>query len=402
MSPAPDSEGFAPYSPEFAADPWPAYAELRDRHPVCRHDELGLTLVSRYRDIRRVLTDPRFGREAPRDAPGAIELAPMPCYDRYVRTNLLETEGETHRRLRRHLSAALHPRRIRQLGGRISDLARRQVAAALDGEEVEFISRVAAPLPVMMIAELLGWPEDERDRLRPWSAAIVRLYEKDATADDAHRAELATRDFAGRLERILGERAGSPRDDFISELVETENQPGGLTRDEVVSSCMLLLNAGHEATVNAAGNGMLALLQHPDQLMRLRKSPEMIDTAIEEMLRFDPPLHLFHRYAGSHVEIAGYALREGEMVGLLYGSANRDGAVFRQPDRFEIGRHPNPHLAFGAGTHFCLGATLARLELRALFAALLEQTTTLELVEMPRYRTGLVFRGLSRLLIRAA
>jgi cytochrome P450 len=253
-----------------------------------------------------------------------------------------------------------------------------------------------------MISELLGWPPEERDRLRPWSAAIVRLYEKDATEDDALRAEAACTEFAAMLDSLATERKAAPADDFISALAALEDRPGGLTRDELVSSCMLLLNAGHEATVNAAGNGLVALLRHPEAMERLRSDPSRMESAVEEMLRYDPPLHLFHRFAYEDMEIGGQPVPQGGRVGLLYGSANRDPEVFDTPDRFDIGRSPNRHLAFGAATHFCLGAPLARLELRTLFASLLAATRRIELCEEPQYYPGLVFRGLKRLMIRTS
>jgi cytochrome P450 len=266
---------------------------------------------------------------------------------------------------------------------------------------MEFIADVAVPLPVQMIAELLGWPEEERHRLRPWSAQIVRLYEKDYTADDERRAERAAREFAERLATLAAERRAAPRDDLISALVAVSDQGEGLSEDELVATCMLLLNAGHEATANAAGNGLWALLRHPDQFARLREAPALLPLAVDEMLRYDAPLQLFHRYVLEDMEWGGYELRRGEMVGFLYGSANRDPRAFDRADEFDVGRAPNRHLAFGAGTHFCLGAQLARLELEVLFGTLLERPRVLQLDgEPPGYRPGLVFRGLTHLPLR--
>jgi cytochrome P450 len=252
-----------------------------------------------------------------------------------------------------------------------------------------------------MIAELLGWPERERHRLRPWSADIVRLYEKDASAENAARAEAATAEFVTMIDSLADARKAAPRADLVSELAAMEDEEDGLSREQLIASCMLLLNAGHEATVNAAGNGLLALLRNPSVQARLREDPALIPSAVEEMLRYDPPLHLFHRFAQEEVLVAGHRLAAGETVGLLYGSANRDPEMFEAPDTFDIGRQPNRHLAFGAATHFCLGATLARLELKSLMGALLARRRPVELVEArPEYRTGLVFRGLKRLMIR--
>jgi cytochrome P450 len=203
------------------------------------------------------------------------------------------------------------------------------------------------------------------------------------------------------LTELAAERRATPRDDLISALVAVRDQGDRLTGDELISTCMLLLNAGHEATANAAGNGLWALFRHPDQMARLRENPTLLPSAIDEMLRYDAPLQLFHRYVFEDMEYGGYELRRGEQIGLLYGSANRDSQAFDRPDEFDVARAPNRHLAFGAGVHFCLGAQLARLELEVLFGTLLSRLPMLRLDgEPPRYRPGLVFRGLEGLNIR--
>ena len=421
---------FEPYSQAFAADPYPVYAHLREAMPVFYDPAFGMTFLTRHRDILEVLTDKRFGRARPdearpdearpdearpdearpdearpdeaRPAEARSDAAQrsLPYYDRYVRRNLLETEGETHRRVRRQLAAGLNPKRISELSSEVRSIARELVDKLESRKSFDFIADLAEPLPVTVIATLLGWPDDQRHRLRAWSADIVRLYEKDASEDDATCAEQATREFATMLQSLADDRKSRPQGDLISELVSFETETSDLSRDELIASCMLLLNAGHEATVNAAGNGMLALLRHPEALESLRKQPELIDSAVEEMLRYDPPLHLFHRFATEDATIAGHGFCAGDTLGLLYGSANRDPDVFDKPDDFDICRQPNRHLAFGAATHFCLGASLARLELRTLLDALLAKATHIELLEsQPEYRTGLVFRGLKRLMV---
>ena len=398
----PSETWFEPYSEAFTADPYRVYAELREHSPVFYSAGFGMTFLARYRDIFSALTDRRLGRE-PLAEEAQTEAGALPNYDRYVRVNLLETEGETHARLRKLLSRALSPRRIAGLQERVQQVASGLIEPLASGVEADFIAEVAEPLPVTVISELLGWPQSDRHRLRPWSAAIVRLYEKDATEEDAVRAETACAEFAMMLDALATERKASPADDFISAAVALEDEPGGLSRDELVSSCMLLLNAGHEATVNAAGNGLLALLHHPEALEKLRRQPSLMQFAVEEMLRYDPPLHLFHRFAYEEVDIAGQTVPRGAKVGLLYGSANRDPEMFTDPDTFDIERSPNRHLSFGAATHFCLGAPLARLELRTLFTTLLAGTREIELTDpAPQHAPGLVFRSLKRLAIRSA
>ncbi len=399
--------GFRPYEQAFARDPYPVYARLRRETPVFHAAEFGMTFFTRYADVEALLQDPRLGRTMRHRMSPAERAADdepwehLPNYARYVRVNVLETEGVEHARLRRVLVRVMNPNRIRRLKARIEALARSRVAELSSRGRMEFVSELGAPLPVQLIGELLGWPEAERERLRPWSAAIVRLYEKDATGEDERAAEAAAAEFAARIGELVKERRARPDDGVIGELALLARDERVLSRDELVASCMLLLNAGHEATVNAAGNGLLALLRHPGEYARLRADPTLVDGAVEEMLRYDAPLQLFHRYVLDDMEYAGRRFRAGDMLGLLYGSANRDPEAFEQPDRFDVARSSNRHFAFGAGAHFCVGAPLARLELRALFTALLEGLPELHLAEEePEYHTGLVFRGLKALHLR--
>ena len=395
-----------PDDPELTTNPYACYARLRARRPILQSAALGMTLFFKHEHIVSLLTDPRLGRTMDHTLPAAEVAArrqaenwqATPNFSRYVRVNLLETEGADHRRVRRVVSRALNAPRIRRLEGAVTAATRELLNGAAKGTEIDFITRLAEPLPVRMIAALIGWPADDAQRLRPWSAAITRLYETDATAADARRAEQATTEFAGALDVLAAARARRPRDDLLSALVASEEQAEGLNRDEVIATCMMLLNAGHEATVNGAGNGLLALLQHPEQLTALTADLSAVPGAVEEMLRYDPPLHLFHRYVLEDLTIAGTRLERGAKVGLLYGSANRDPAVFPDPDAFRVARAPNRHLAFGAATHFCLGAPLARLELTTLFQMLLARCSRITLLDdAPAYRPGLVFRGLKAL-----
>ena len=397
---------FRPYDPQFTADPYPVYARLRTESPIFRAQALGMTLATRYEDIRNLLLDGRLGRsmdpastaEEIEQRRRAADWHRTPNYSRYVRVNLLELEGADHARLRRLVAAALSPRRIRDLRGRIETLVEDLLGANLARGRMDFLEDLAVPLPVYVISELLGWPSEQRQRLRPWSAQIVRLYEKDHTALDEARAEAAAQDFALALAGLADARRREPRDDLISAMVSISDQGERLTLDELISTCMLLLNAGHEATVNAAGNGLLALLRHPDELARLRADPSMIPTAIEEMLRFDSPLQLFTRFVLEDFACGAVKFAKGDTVGLLYGSGNRDPGAFPRADEFDVGRQPNRHLAFGTGTHFCLGAQLARLELEVLFRAILRRLPGIRLDSgEPQYRPGLVFRGLREL-----
>ena len=408
MSRAPEVD-FHPYDPGFAAYPYPVYARLRAESPVFYSAETRLTLFAGYDDVRTLVLDGRLGRSMDHVTPPEAlahrrreaSSERLPNYSRYVRVNLLETEGADHARVRRLVAAAFGPRRVRELRHSVCALVQHLLEERMQDRRMDLIADLAAPLPVHVIAELLGWPPHERHRLRPWSAQIVRLYEKDYTAQDEERAESATTEFAAMLTELVAERRADPRDDLISALVAVRDQDDRLSENELIATCMLLLNAGHEATANAAGNGLWALFSNPDQMVRLRENPRLLPSALDEMLRYDAPLQLFHRYVLEDMEYGGYELRRGEQIGLLYGSANRDSQAFDRPDEFDVERAPNRHLAFGAGVHFCLGAQLARLELEVLFGTLLSRLPMLRLDgEPPRYRPGLVFRGLEGLNIR--
>lgn len=390
---------FQPYSDTFAADPYPVYARLRAEHPVLRSAELGMTLFSRYDDILRLLRDRRLGR-APLGDDTPLPLAQMPHYRRYVSRNLLEREGDSHSRLRSLFADLLAPERIAALEPLIATRASELVERAAARGSFDLLAEVSVPLTVHTIADLMGWPEAGRAKLRPWSAAIVRVYERDATDGDAAAAETAAAQFAAAVADLVAERRRQPRDDLLTHLARFEDD-GTLSRDELVSSCMLLLNAGHEATVNASGNGVLALLRTPGALAALREA-RCYPSAIEEMLRYDAPLHLFHRFVYDDFEFGGASLRRGDRVGLLYGAANHDPAAFADPDNFDITRRHNRHFGFGAGTHFCMGAPLARLELQTLLRTLVDRLPSLALGEdAPRHRNGFVFRGLHGLRLAA-
>jgi cytochrome P450 len=257
---------------------------------------------------------------------------------------------------------------------------------------------MAEQLPVAVIAELLGVPDADRPLLRPWSNAIVKMYEYDRTRQREEAAERAADEFVAYLRELAADRRKHPGDDLVSHLVTVRNADGDkLTEDELVTTCILLLNAGHEATVNVTGNGTLALLRHPDQLARLRGDRSLLATAIEEFMRYDSPLQLFERTATEDVEIGGITVEKGQKIAALLGSANHDPAVFADPGTLDVGRTENPHITFGAGVHFCIGAPLARVELQASFGALLDRTASLELGGEPVRRPEFVIRGLAEL-----
>lgn len=404
--PAMARPAYDPWSPSFVADPYPAYAELRDRVPVQWFEPTQQWLVARYADVNALLRDRRLGRTYlhvatheemghPPDLPGSEE------FWKVVRDGMLDREPPDHTRLRRLVSAAFTPRMVARLQPRVAHLVDSLVDDLLDataaGSSADLMATVAEPLPVTVIAEMLGVPEPDRHLLRPWSADICGMYELNPAEDTARVASRAAREFGDYLRGLARERRAAPRDDLISALSQVVDEGDRLTEDELVGTCVLLLNAGHEASVNVAGNGWRALFLHPGELARLRADRALLPAAIEELLRFDTPLQMFERWVLQDIEVQGRPIRRGQEVALLFGSANRDPARFADPDRLDLGRRDNPHLSFGAGIHFCLGAPLARMELATLFGALLDRVPTLALAGEPEWKPGYVIRGLESL-----
>jgi cytochrome P450 len=384
--------------PAVVADPYAAFAAARAVAPVQWHEGLSLWLAFTHAEANAVLRDRRLGRiwrdREPVDRFGSFNLI--------HRNAILEMEPPDHTRLRRLISAAFARGHVERLRPWVQALARDLVDGLVERSggtgPVDVLSGMAEQLPVDVIAELLGVPAADRPLLRPWSNAIVKMYEYGRTADVEDAAEQAAAEFVSYLRGLTAERRRSPGEDLLSHLVSVRDAEGDrLTEDELVTTCILLLNAGHEATVNVSGNGLLALLRHPDQLRRLRDEPGLLPTAIEELMRFDSPLQLFERTATEDVGIGGITVAAGSKIAALLGSANHDPAVFASPETLDVGRTDNPHISFGAGIHFCIGAPLARVELQASFGALLERTSSLELGGEPRRRPEFVIRGLADL-----
>jgi cytochrome P450 len=301
---------------------------------------------------------------------------------------------------------AFNPKRIEELRPDVeritATLLERIRIKLAETKEFDLIADFAEPLPVMVIAELLGFPQSDEYLLRPWSQAIVKMYEPSPTEEEKAAARVASNEFAAYVHGLMVERQKNPGTDLISELALVEEQGEKLSATELIATCVLLLNAGHEASVNGFGNGMVAAMKTPQQWQKLIANPRgMADTAVDEFLRFDAPLHLFERTATEDTEIGGVMVPKGKKIAALLGSANRDENIFENADELDLSRSPNPHIGFGAGIHFCIGAPLARIEMTTSLPMLLERLPKLELAAEPVRRPTFVLRGYESVAVRA-
>ncbi|MFJ6616957.1 cytochrome P450 [Kitasatospora sp. NPDC091335] len=396
---------FDPWSAAFVAHPYDAYTELREHAPVTYFEPTNQWLVSRHEDVSALLRDRRLGRTYTHRFSHAEfgRPEPDPAHEPFHTLNdhgLLDLEAPDHTRIRRLVSKAFTPRMVEGLRPTVRRLAGDLVDELRAAGGGDLIATVAEPLPVAVIAEMLGVPEADRHLLRPWSSDITGMFELNPSEEAARRAVTASVEFSDYLRALIRERRTAPGGDLISALIQAQEGSDALSEQEMISTCVLLLNAGHEATVNTTGNGWWALFRNPGELARLRGSvDELLPTAVEELMRWDTPLQMFERWVLEDVEVGGVTIPRGAEIALLFGSANRDPERFADPDRLDLGRTDNPHITFGAGIHFCLGAPLARLELTESYGTLLRRAPGLRLVREPEWNPGYVIRGLRELLV---
>jgi cytochrome P450 len=376
-------------SAEVVADPYPHFAAERRRHRVAWHEGSSRWFTFDHASASAVLRDRRLGRIW-QDKEPADRFEP---FNLLHRNQMMENEPPDHTRLRRLVAGAFARGHVERLRPRVRELAG-QLLSGLDRDDFDVIGEYAEPLPVLVIAELLGVPAELTPALRDWSQAIVKMYEVEPTPERQDAAIEAAGQFASTIRDIARERAESPQADLISDLVAARVSTGSasatarLSEDEVVASAVLLLNAGHEASVNVFGNGLVSMLERG-----LTPRPDQLPLCVEEMLRFDSALQLFERTATEDVELGDVTIERGQKVAALLGAANRDPSVFADADTFLVDRDPNPHLAFGAGVHFCLGAPLARMELVESLTHLWSELPELHLVSEPLPRGTFVLRG---------
>jgi cytochrome P450 len=384
--------------PAFVADPYPTFALHRRETPLLWHEATGQHLAFSFALCNAVLRDRRFGRLWADKVP-AERFEP---FNRLHRNQMMENEPPDHTRLRSLVAKAFARGHVERLRPRVQQLADDLLDKVVAAGEFDLIQDFAEPLPVAVIAELLGVPEADRHLLRPWSQAIVKMYEYGRTPVVEADAIASSSEFSDYMRDLAARRRAEPRDDLVSHLVLAEERGQVLTEDELVASAILLLNAGHEASVNAFGNGFVTLLEHPEQLARLRADRRLVASALEEMIRFDAPLQLFERTAREDMQVGDVTIRAGERVAALLGSANRDPSAFDDADEFDIARQPNHHVGFGAGLHHCLGAPLARMELQISLPALLDRFPRLELAGAPVRRPTFVLRGYESVPLRTS
>ena len=390
---------YNPLSSRTAQDPYPVYAALRTRDPVHRSRLLNAWLFTRHSDVDAILRDHRhFGSDPRAGALSSRQQAMLPPPEEFT---LLLLDPPEHARLRALVSQAFARRAIDALEPRIRGILGSLLDDIEDPAGFDLMRAVAQPLPVMVIAEMLGVPPEDRQRFGMWSAQRARLLEPMISPLEREAGEAASRAFDAYFRPVIEARRTAPRDDIVSALARAQDDGSRLSERETLNMLRLLLSAGTETTTNFIGNGMLALLRHSEQLERLRDAPSLIPAAVEELLRFDSAVQADLRRVLADCEVNGFALRKRDNVVLLLGAANRDPDVFDDPDRLDVGRSQGTHLSFGRGIHHCLGATLARLEGRIVVEMLLERFSRISLLaERPRFRKGIVFRGLESLLVR--
>lgn len=391
---------FDPLDPAFIADPYPLYHRFRALDPVHEGKPPFPSVARcyyafRYEDVAAVLTDPRLGRTRPG------QRAPTPPEGRSARSvgrgMVLFHDPPEHHRLRTLLATAFSPDFVQSRQPHVERVVRRLIGALPAGEEVDLVEGLAAPLPVLVIGAILGLPDEDADRVRAWSDDLIAATDPRPTLDGVSRASSATAEMLPYLRGIVRERQRAPGDDLISRMLLSRRNGDRLTEEEILSNVILLLSAGHETTAGLLGNGILALLGNPGQWERLPRDPAELPHAVEELVRYDSPIQLTFRFAAEPLTLGEQRIQPGEAVAAVLGAANRDPEIFVDPDRLDLGRSGSRHLAFGIGTHFCMGPGLARMEAGLAFAALRDRFPRAALAGEPVWRARVAFRALRRL-----
>ncbi len=393
-----------PQDPAFYQNPYPFYARQHATHPAFFWEEYGHWCFSDFKTVSALLRDKRFGRDilhvASREEIGLPQPMPHTAdFDLTEKYSLLNLEPPGHTRLRTLVNRAFVSRQVEQLRPRIRQLANEMIDRFEGENSIDLIKAFAAPIPAIVIAEMIGLPAETAPQLLAWSNRMVTMYMYGVTRETELDANQAAADFTAFLREIIAERRKAPREDLLSHMLTTARDGDVLNDDEVLSTAILLLNAGHEATVHTTGNGVKSILESGLDPATLFDTPEQAEKTVEECLRFDAPLHLFTRYTLADTEVDGITLRQGDVIGLMLGAANRDPARFAHADRFDPFRTDGANVSFGAGIHFCIGAPLARIELQEAMSVLFERLPKLRIAEPPRYGNVYHVHGLERLMV---
>ena len=386
----------SPTDPAFVQDPYPFYDRARAAGPIFHWAEYGMPAAVAHAAVNAILRDRRMGRADPNPAPVPDHLAPFYAIEAH---SMLELEPPRHTRLRGLVLRAFTQRRIAALAPEIAALSHTLIDGLPGEGAFDLLPGFASRLPVIIIARLLGVPEAMADALLGWSHAMVGMYQAGRSRADEDRAAAAAAEFADFLRAHIEARRSRPADDLLTHLIAAEEDGARLSPDEMIATCILLLNAGHEATVHTLGNGIKAMIEA--RIPPAALAPDRIERTVEEVLRFDAPLHLFTRFVYEDVEVMGHVLPAGSRVACLLGAANRDPRAFDAPHRFDPDRAGPAHVSFGAGLHFCIGAPLARLELQVALPVLWARLPGLRLADRPRYADIYHFHGLERLMVSA-
>ena len=393
--------------PTFIADPYPVLNDLREAAPIYWNEAAGHWVITRFSDVQETLRDRRLGRSYTHlfshAALGRTEPdSRWAAFQQHEKWSLLCLEPPDHTRIRRLVAKVFTPKSVTAIRPAVQGFADELLDVCRDRGQFELLRDYAQPYSVAVICSMLGVPRTDTQLLLDWSHAIVKMYELSTSNEVRAAANTAAAEYIDYTRALIAEKRRNPDGLLVSELVRVEDAGDTLTDDEIVSTTMVLVEAGHEATVNTLGNGMRAIMHHPGEWERVVSGDVAARTAVEEMLRWDPPLHLFERWAlEDGIEIAGQRIEVGQEVAMLFGAAQRDPRRFDNPDHFDIGRGDMAHIGFGGGIHFCVGAPLARQEIEISIAGLVARFPSLQLAAEPTYEPNFVIRGLTALHLNA-
>ena len=399
------TQQFNPFTPEVLANPYPMYKALRQSAPVFFSDFMESWVLTRYQDVDFVLSDSRFSADRRQGRTRFSEMLAQQEADfgPFGRTQtMLTSDPPQHTRLRRLVSKAFTPRAVENLRPRIQEIVDYRLNEAEERGKFDLVTALAYPLPVIVIAEMLGIPPEDREKFKHWSDAVVETLGGPFTPPDVmERARNSITELADYLGHHIEERRKAPREDLISGLVQAEEQGQVLSEDEIFATCILLLIAGNETTTHLIDNSVYALLQNPAQIDILREDPSLMAPAVEELLRYIGPVQATGRVAMEPLEVAGHAIGEKQLVFTLLGAANHDPEKYPEPDRLDVRRNPTDHLAFGDGIHFCIGAPLARAEAQIAIGTLVRRFPKLSLLDEPSWGGTFIIRGVKSLMLSA-